>query len=164
MADPFSITARALGTIGLALQTIAALCSDIQAIQNAPALIASLDKDLKAVHAILGQFNSLASLEALTTLRPGTQSALWLAIYQCERACHSVRDKVQKWTSRSTDGKMHWWVRARVGFFEVAEIGFLRDALAASKETMTAALASATLYVHSPFSSQFSPSFSVCGS
>ncbi|KAL3493741.1 hypothetical protein BJX62DRAFT_235101 [Aspergillus germanicus] len=145
MADPFSIAAGALGTVGLALQTVTALCSDIQAIQNATALITSLDKDLKAVQAALEQFNSLESLEALTTLRPETQSALWLAIYQCERACHSFRAKIQKWTSRSSDGKMHWWVRARVGLFEVAEIGFLRDALAASKETMTAALASATL-------------------
>jgi hypothetical protein len=146
MADPFSIAAGALGTIGFALQTIAALCSDIQAIQNAPVLITSLRKDLEVVHAVLQQFNSPTNLTTLHTLHPEAQSALWLAIHECAQACHAFRAKVQKWTSRSADGKMHWWVRARVGLFEVAEIGFLREALAASKETMTAALASATLY------------------
>ncbi|KAL2838608.1 hypothetical protein BJX68DRAFT_272547 [Aspergillus pseudodeflectus] len=145
MTDPFSLAAGAIGTIGLALQTITALFNDIQAIQNAPALITSLGRDLKAVQAVLQQFNSPAILTTLQTLGPETQSALWLAVQQCTQACHSFRVKVQKWTSRSTDGKMHWWVRARVGLFEVAEIEFLRDALAASNDTMNAALSLATL-------------------
>ncbi|KAJ0426155.1 hypothetical protein BJY00DRAFT_307657 [Aspergillus carlsbadensis] len=145
MAGLFMIASGAIGTIILALEAVTALFNDIQAIQNAPALITSLGGDLKAVQTVLQQFSPLTNLEALTTLRHETQLALWLAVQQCAQACHSFRVKVQKWTSRSTDGKMHWWVRASVGLFEVAEIGFLKDALVASKDTVNAALASAIL-------------------
>ncbi|KAL4911901.1 hypothetical protein BDW62DRAFT_38543 [Aspergillus aurantiobrunneus] len=147
MTDPFSITAGAIGIAGVTLQGVTALLNDVQAIQNAPSLISSLEQDILAIQKVLQIFGSDEESSKLRSLSPDTQSALHLAIQHCGQACDAFRAKIKKWSANSVDGKLRWWDRARVGLFAEADVNMLRDSLAASKHTMNAALNTASLLV-----------------
>jgi hypothetical protein len=61
IADSFSITAGAFGIAGVALQSITALPDDIQAVKNAPEVIADVKEELSAVEIVLRTLDSGAS-------------------------------------------------------------------------------------------------------
>ena len=147
MTDPFSITAGAVGITSVALQSITALLEDIQAVKNAPEVIADLKEDLSAVETVLTTLNSELEESALGTLSPGAQAGLRLATANCRRACDKFRTKLKKWTKHSADDTMHWWDRVRVGLFAEADVEMLSEQLRKCKDTVGAAIGTATLYV-----------------
>lgn len=146
MTDPFSITAGAVGTVAAALQGVTALLSDIQAIQNAPTLVKSLEQDIMAVKAVIQLLDLDVEGSKLRTLSPDTQFTLRLATENCGRACDRFRAKIRRWISHSTDERMNWWDRTKVGLFAEPEVSALSEQLRTCKETMNAAVTTATLY------------------
>lgn len=146
MADPFSITVGAVGTAGVALQAVTALLNDFQAFRNAPALIMSLEQQIVDMQAVLQLLDLEDESSKLRTLSPNAQSALWSATEHCAQACERFHAKIKKWTAHSTDGKMRLWDRARFGLFAEADVDMLCEQLRTCKNTVTTAVATATLY------------------
>lgn len=147
MADPFSITAGAVGIAGVALQSVKALLDDIQSIKDAPEAIKDLKEDLLAVEVVIKPLDTALQGSAFETLNHDARAGLGLAINNCKRACDKFRTKFKKWTKHSTDDKIHWWDRVRVGLFAEAEIEVLSEQLSKCRDTITSAVATATLYV-----------------
>ncbi|KAE8354419.1 hypothetical protein BDV28DRAFT_147150 [Aspergillus coremiiformis] len=147
MADPFSITASAIGTAAVAFQSISSLLTDIQAIKNAPGIISSLQNDIAAVQATLHTLILESNELTLRILDPETQSALSLSTEACGNACEIFRAKIGKWTKHSVDGKMRLWDQAKIGVFAKGDVEILTKRLEACKNTVNAAVSTATLLV-----------------
>jgi hypothetical protein len=145
MADPFSITAGAFSVVGFTLQSITALLEDIHAIKNAPKAIADLQKELSTAETVLATLDSELQGSTLEILSPNAKVILSLATTNCKRACDKFRTKLQKWTKHSTDDAIHWWDRVRVGLFAEAEVEVLSEQLRKCKDTVNAAVSTATL-------------------
>ncbi|KAH7113284.1 hypothetical protein B0J11DRAFT_595581 [Dendryphion nanum] len=113
--EALSAVAGAVGIGGVVIQTISHLRSDIEAIQDAPADILFLKGELQELERLLSILSTHirdSSHRALTTeAREGLKDAL----ERCGNACSIFRDRVKKWTERSTEGSLHWVDRIYIG-------------------------------------------------
>lgn len=100
---------------------------------------------MEAVLVALDNAHKDSQLENLT---PDVNTALQLAVTNCQKASEKFRMKLTRWTKHS-DGKIHWWDRVRVGLFAEATIKALSEQLNRCKSTINAAVSTATLYVFS---------------
>jgi Fungal N-terminal domain of STAND proteins len=144
--DPLSGIAGAFGIADVAIRSIRDLIHEINAIQDAPEVIADLRSELTAVEAILKTLNEALNGPRLGALKPDVKSALQLAIANCKRACDKFSKRLKKWTKHSGD-RIHWLDRVRVGLFAETAIEALGEQLNNCKSTVNAAVSTATLYV-----------------
>lgn len=142
--DPLSVLASTLGIASAAVQSVNTLIHDINAIKDAPDLIADLRDELTAVKAVLMAINNAQEGSQLENLSPDSKKALQLAVTNCEKACDKFRLKLDRWT-RHSDDKIHWWDRVRIGLFAEGTIEALSDQLDRYKSTMNTAVSTATL-------------------
>jgi hypothetical protein len=142
--DPLSVLASTLGIASAAVHSVNTLIHDINAIKDAPELIADLRDELTAVKAVLMAINNAHGASQLENLSPGSKEALQVAVTNCEKACDKFRQKLDRWT-RHSDDKIHWWDRVRVGLFAEGTIEALSDQLDRYKSTMNTAVSTATL-------------------
>ncbi|KAL4745968.1 hypothetical protein BDW72DRAFT_198133 [Aspergillus terricola var. indicus] len=124
---------------------------DINAIKNAPDVIADLKDELAAVEAVLLALNN-AHESQLESLASDAKTALQLAIANCQKACDKFRKKLALWTKHS-DGKIHWRDRVRVGLFAEGTVKALSEQLSCCKATINAAVSTATLISSATLSS-----------
>lgn len=144
--DPFSLTVGTLGIVGAAVQSITALIHEINAIRDAPGVIAGLRDELVAVEAILLVLDNAHKNSQLEHLTPDARTALQLAVTHCAKACTEFRNKIVRWTKHSGE-KLHTWDRVRVGLFAERSVEALCEQLSRCKSTMNIAVSTATLYV-----------------
>lgn len=147
MADPFSITAGAVGVAGAALQSVKALVQNVRAIRDAPKAIEDLKVDLLAVEVVLRPLDTALQGSAFKPLSQDTIDGLGLALGNCKGACDKFQTKLKKWTKHSPGDGIHWRDRIWVGLFAEAEIKVLSEQLNKCKATVTSAVTTATLYV-----------------
>ncbi|KAJ5810114.1 uncharacterized protein N7503_002332 [Penicillium pulvis] len=142
--DPFSLTVGTLGIVGAAVQSISALIHEINAIRDAPVVIAGLRDELVAVEAILLVLDNPHKNSQLEHLTPDARTALQLTVTHCAKACTEFRNKIVRWTKHSGE-KLHAWDRVRVGLFAERTVETLCEQLNRYKSTMNIAVSTATL-------------------
>lgn len=136
--------------VGRCMHAVRILVNDIKGIHDAPSEISNITTELGNVEGILetlekavgsGQNidDDFKELVATKNIEKAVQS--------CERACSSFRARLQKWLKHSKDAEMHWWDRAKVGFFGEKKIQALMTDLNTSKVSISLPLNSANLYV-----------------
>ncbi|KAJ5907617.1 hypothetical protein N7495_000299 [Penicillium taxi] len=142
--DPLSIIAGTIGIAGTAVHSINTLIHDINAVKDAPEVIADLKNDLLAMDAIMKSLESSEMKNELKNLSPQANMALQLAIKNCQKACDKFGVKLTQWTKHS-DEKMQWWDRVRVGLFAEATVESLNKQLGRNKSSIIAAVGTAVL-------------------
>jgi hypothetical protein len=133
-----------------ALHAVRILAEDIRGIKDAPSDIANITTELDNIEGVLetlqkalgDEHNLDDDFKELVGSKHIEQ-----AVKACDRACTSFRTRLQKWRKHSTEEKMHWWDRAKVGFFGAKKVEALITDLNTCKATISLALNSANLYV-----------------
>ena len=139
----------AFGVVGItstAIHSINSLIQDINAVKDAPNVIADLKDELIAMEAVLVALNNARKNSQLENFTPDVKVALQLANTNCQKSCDKFRVKLRQWTKHSEDG-LHWRDRFRVGLFAEGSVKALSAQLNCSKSTMNAAVSTAALYV-----------------
>jgi hypothetical protein len=142
--DPLSVASGVIGIASVAIHSVHTLIHDINAIKDAPEVIADLRDELAAVEAVLESLNNSHKNLQFESLTPETKTALQLAIANCQKACEKFRAKLARWTKHS-GGKIDWRDRVRVGLFAEATVDALSEQLNNCKSTINAAVSTAAL-------------------
>lgn len=143
MADPLSTTASVVGLATVALQSVQFLVQTIEGVKGAPDIVKYVGADLRVIK------STLQSL--LRTVQDDSSQVVLSeqvkdAIENCERACGTFRLQVEHWMERSTQDKMFWVDRWKVGLFGLERIKTFRGQLSDCKGTLSVALSTATVY------------------
>jgi hypothetical protein len=147
MGDPFTTFGTVAGVAGLTLQSVKSLIEDIQAIKDTPEAIQELKQGLLTVDDVLQALEAGTRGSSLQHLSAEAKAALAAALNNCKQACNKFQAKLKKWTRHSTDDKVHWWDRVRVGLFAERDIELLRRQLEQCKVTINTAIDTMTLCV-----------------
>jgi hypothetical protein len=132
MADPLSTTASVVGVTTAALQSVQFLVQTIDGVRGAPDTIKSVSTDLCAVQLVLQ--------DLVRTLQDDSSQ-----IVLSEQIKHAV-ENCEHWMERSTQDKMFWVDRWKVGLFGLERIKTFRGQLSDCKGTLSVALSTATVY------------------
>lgn len=143
MADPLSITASIVGLATAALQSVQFLVQTIDGVKGAPEVIKSVSTDLRVIQPTL---QSLLRTVQDDSSQVVLSEQIKDAIENCERACGTFRLQVEHWMERSTQDKMFWVDRWKVGLFGLERIKTFRGQLSDCKGTLSVALSTATVY------------------
>ncbi|KAJ6064061.1 hypothetical protein N7499_012741 [Penicillium canescens] len=141
-----------VGITSMAIHSINSLIQDINAVKDAPNVIADLKDELIAMEAVLVALDNARKNSQLENLTADVQVALQLANTNCQKSCEKFRLKLRQWSKHSEDG-LHWRDRFRVGLFAERSVKALSAQLNCSKSTMNAAVSTAALISSSALSS-----------
>ncbi|KAJ4350308.1 uncharacterized protein N0V89_008929 [Didymosphaeria variabile] len=126
MVDPLSITVSVVGITTAALQSIQFLIQTIDKIKDDPDTIKGVSTDLHVIQPVL---------QNLVKLAQDNSSPIILS----EQITHA------HWLERSTEDKIFWIDRWRVGLFGLERIKTFRAQLSDCKGTLSIALSTATI-------------------
>jgi hypothetical protein len=143
MADPLSVTASVVGITTAALQGVQFLVQTIDGVKGAPDTIKGVSTDLRAVQAVL---QSLVETVQVDSSQIVLSEQIKHAVGNCKRACGAFRLQIEHWMERSTQDKMFWVDRWKVGLFGLERIKTFRGQLSDCKGTLSIALSTATAY------------------
>ncbi|PZD22954.1 hypothetical protein A1F96_10685 [Pyrenophora tritici-repentis] len=140
--DPLSITASVVGITTAALQSVQFLAKTIDNVKDAPDTVRSVSIDLQAVEPVLQNLDK--------ALQDGTSqivlsNEIRYAVENCDRACKVFQSRVKHWTKHSTEDKMFWMDRWKIGLFGLEQIKTFRGQLSDCKGTLSVALSTATI-------------------
>lgn len=144
MSDPFSITAGVVGITVAALHSVRLLLDDLQHLNDAPKTIRRLLEEVRSVEAALGLLQSVENRE-WELLGPGVSKESENTITSCTQACTLFRTELQRWTKHSSDGKLVWADRAKVGFFKQGQIKAMSEQLQNCRLAINSIVSIATL-------------------
>jgi hypothetical protein len=147
MVDPLSITASVVGITTAALQSVQFLVQAIEGVRGAPDIVKRVSTDLRAVQSVL---ESLVRTVQVDSSHIILSEQIKHAVENCQRACGAFRLQVEHWMQPSTQDKMFWLDRWKVGLFGLERIKTFRGQLSDCKSTLNIALATTTAY-HSLF-------------
>jgi hypothetical protein len=144
--DPLSITASIVGITTAALQSVQFLAKTIDNVKDAPDTVRSISSDLQAVEPVLQNLDK--------ALQDGTpqivlSNEIRYAVENCDRACKVFQSQVEHWMKHSTEDKMFWMDRWKIGLFGLERIKTFRGQLSDCKGTLSVALSTATMYLPS---------------
>lgn len=145
MADPFSITAGAVGITVPALHGIRLLLEDLQQLKDAPKTVKRVVEDVHSVETALNLLQSVEDRE-WSLLGANVAEESKKTISSCTQACDLFRTDLQRWTRHSEDGKLGWKDRTNVGFFKQGQIKAMSEQLQNCKLTINSIVSIATLY------------------
>lgn len=148
MPDPLSATASVVGIVVPAMHGTRLLLEDIKKIRKGQETVAGLTKELKDV---LSAIEGLKAVELSELESLGVAKQSLSAIKTADEACETFRKDLQRWTKHSEDGKLSWWDRINVGFFQDENIKSLSTRLQTSKTTLISVVTTATLFVYREF-------------
>ncbi|KAF2686546.1 hypothetical protein K458DRAFT_476409 [Lentithecium fluviatile CBS 122367] len=140
--DPLSITASIVGITTAAIQSVQFLTKTVDNIKEAPNTVKDVGTDLRAVQPVL---QSLAK-----ALQDGSEQIVLsdqirCAVENTDRACTAFQSRVERWMKHSTEDKLFWMDRWKVGLFGVEHIKTFRGQLSDCKGTLSVALSTATI-------------------
>lgn len=145
MGEPLSAAAGVVGIVVPAMHGARLLLNDVEKIREAPKTVAVLKEELEGL---------VLATEGLKAVEPSELKSLGVAeqslsaIKTCDEACETFREKLQRWTKHSEDGKMSRRDRLKVGFFKDKNIQSLSTQLQTCKTTLISAVTNATLFVY----------------
>lgn len=142
MSDPLSITASVVGLTTAALQSVQFLVQTIDNVKGAPEILKGVTTDLRVIQPVLQ--NLIGSAQGAEQIVLSEQ--IKHAVENCERACGTFRSQVEHWMEHSTQDKMFWVDRWKVGLFGLERIKTFRGQLNDCKGTLSVALSTATVY------------------
>lgn len=134
-----SIAASVVGVTTAALQSIHLLVQTIDGVKGAPNIIKAVSADPSAVQSVLQSLKGDPSHIVLS-------KEIEHAIQNCDRACGAFRLQVEHWMERSTQNKVFWMDRRKVGLFGLERIKMFREQLGDCKGTLSVVLTTATVY------------------
>ena len=141
--DPLSITASIVGITTTALQSIQFLAKTIDNIKEGPDTVKGVNTDLRTVQSVLQNLDkALQDGDSQILLSNQIKSA----VENCDRACRAFELQVQHWMERSTEDKIFWLDRWKIGLFGLERIKTFRGQLSDCKGTLSVALSTATMY------------------
>ncbi|RYN82212.1 hypothetical protein AA0119_g13442 [Alternaria tenuissima] len=140
--DPLSITASITGITTAAFQSVQFLAKTIDNVKDAPNTVRSVSTDLQAVEPVLQNLEK--------ALQDGTSqivlsNEIKYAVDNCDRACRAFQSQVEHWMKHSTEDKMFWMDRWKIGLFGLERIKTFRGQLSDCKGTLSMALSTATI-------------------
>lgn len=143
MSDPLSITASIVGITTAALQSVQFLVQTIDNVKGAPDILRGVTTDLRVIQPVL---QSLIGSAQDASSQIVLSEQIKNAVENCERACGTFRSQVKHWMENSTQDKMFWVDRWKVGLFGLERIKTFRGQLNDCKGTLSIALSTATVY------------------
>lgn len=137
------IAGALVGITTAAIHSVQFLTKTIANIKEGPNTVKDIGTDLRAIQSVL---QSLAR-----ALQDGSEQIVLTdqvryAIENCDRACIAFQSRVERWTKHSTEDKLFWVDRWKVGFFGPERIKTFRGQLSDCKGTLSVALSTATMY------------------
>jgi hypothetical protein len=150
MADVIGTVSGVVGITLAALHAIRILINDIENIKDAPETIGNVKRELESVEGVLNTLEKTLRDENILSkdfeeLVGGAN--VESAMKNCEGACKRFQSTLKKWWKHSTDTDIHWWDRAKVGFFGEKRVAAFTTELNSCKATVSMALNSANLSV-----------------
>jgi hypothetical protein len=146
--DPLSITAAAVGFTTAALQSAQFLVKTIDNIRDAPSTIRDVTTDVRAVESVLQNLEKALNDGSSQII---LSSQIEYAVKNCERACITFQSQVESWKKHSTEEKMFWMDRWKIGLFGQEKIKTFKGQLSSYKGTLSVALSTATMYLFLPY-------------
>tara|TARA_R110002003_G_scaffold1184_5_gene22604 strand:- start:11063 stop:11626 length:564 start_codon:yes stop_codon:yes gene_type:complete len=142
--DPLTITASVVGITTAALQSVQFLVQTIDKIKEAPDTIKGVSTDLRVIQPVL---QSLIRIVQDSPSEIVLSEQIKHAVENCERACGTFHSQVKHWREHSTEDKMFWIDRWKVGLFGLERIKTFRGQLSDCKGTLSVALSTAIMYL-----------------
>jgi hypothetical protein len=146
MTDPLSVVASVVGITTAALQTVQFLSQTIDNTKDVPDTIKSVRADLQAVEPVLHNLHTALQRDDSQIV---LSDQIKPAVENCNRACTAFQSVLAQWMRRSTEDKIFWTNRWRVGLFGQDRIKTFKGQLNDCKGTLSVALSTATVYVSS---------------
>lgn len=143
MADPLSVAASVVSLAMAALQSVQFLVQTIDGVKGAPDVVKNVSADLRVIQSTL---QSLLRAVQDDSSQVVLSEQIKDAIENCERACGTFRVQVEHWMKRTTQDKMFWVDRWKVGLFGLERVKAFRGQLSDCKGTLSVALSTATVY------------------
>lgn len=144
MAGPLSIAAGVVGIVVSALHGTRLLLDDLEKLSDAPETVENLKGEVRLVEATIQSFLTIteAQWQVLGT-RIVEQSKTTLIA--CKESCEKFKADLLRWTRHSSDGKLSWKDRARVGFFKQSRIEAMSEQLHRYQGSLNLVAGTATL-------------------
>jgi hypothetical protein len=147
MAEAIGVVSGIVGIVDVALHIIRKVVDDVRNIHDAPDVLKGLQSDLSLADRALDSLRDIddSQWEFLGEVVVGHAKA---TITSCSEACSAFGADLQKWTKRSTDGKMSWRDRGNIGFFRQNQIKSMSQQLQNCHAMVTSLASTATLWVY----------------
>ncbi|KAH8701327.1 hypothetical protein GQ44DRAFT_586082, partial [Phaeosphaeriaceae sp. PMI808] len=140
--DPLSITASIVGITTAALQSVQFLAKTVDNIKEAPDTVRGISTDLRAVQPVLQSLDKALHDDSSQIV---LSNQIKYAVENCDRACRAFQSQVEHWMEHSTEDKMFWIDRWKIGLFGLERIKTFRGQLSDCKGTLSVALSTATI-------------------
>lgn len=140
------MTASVAGITIAALQSVQFLAKTIDNIKEAPDTVEAIGTDLRAVQLVLQNLDKALQDGSLQIV---LSNQIKHAVENCDRACRTFQLQVKHWMKHSTEDKMFWMDRWKIGLFGPARIKTFRGQLSDCKGTLSVALSTVTMYLFS---------------
>ncbi|KAH6629676.1 hypothetical protein C7974DRAFT_394979, partial [Boeremia exigua] len=138
-----SITASVLSITTAAVQSVQFLVKTIDNIKDAPETIGAVSTDLRILQPVLHDLGKAAQDDASQIV---LSEPVKHAVENCARACQTFRLQIESWTKHSTQDKMFWVDRWKIGLFGLERIKTFRGQLGDCKGTLSMALATVGVF------------------
>ena len=147
MADGLGAAASVVGIVAAAVQSVQFLSATIDNIKDAPDTIRNINLDLRAVEPVLRKLDTASQSDGLQIV---LNAEVKSAVENCNRACTDFKMLLSGWMKHSTEEKIFWADRWRVGLFGQERIKTFKAQLSDCKSTLNVALQTAHMYVCPP--------------
>ena len=146
MADGLGVAASVAGIVTAAVQSVQFLSTTIDNIKDAPGTIRNISLDLRTVEPVLRKLDTASQSDGSQIV---LSAEVRSAVENCNRACTDFQMLLSGWMKRSTEEKIFWADRWRVGLFGQERIKTFRAQLSDCKSTLNVTLQTAHMYVSS---------------
>ena len=144
MPDPLSIAAGVVGVTVPALHGARLLLDDLWKIADAPKAVESLKADLTSIDTALQSLQTIKDHQWELLGKPIADQSK-TAISNCKTACASFHSDLRRWTRHSTEGKLSWQDRTKIGFFKERQMKAISEELQICKLSFSLVVGIATL-------------------
>jgi hypothetical protein len=140
MADGLGVAASVAGIVTAAVQSIQFLSTTIDNIKDAPGTIRNINLDLRVVEPVLRKLDTASQSDGSQIVLSAEVKS---AVENCNRACTDFQMLLSGWMKHSTEEKIFWADRWRVGLFGQERIKTFKAQLSDCKSTLNVALQTA---------------------
>lgn len=140
MADGLGATASVVGIAAAAVQSVQFLSATIDNIKDAPNIIRNINLDLRAVEPVLRKLDTASQSDGSQIVLSAEVKS---AVENCNRACTDFQMLLSGWMKHSTEEKIFWADRWRVGLFGQERIKTFKAQLSDCKSTLNVTLQTA---------------------
>ncbi|KAI8633500.1 hypothetical protein F5Y19DRAFT_244074 [Xylariaceae sp. FL1651] len=144
MGDPLSTAASVVGIVVPALHGFRLLMNDLERLTDAPETVKSLKQEINLVEVTTQSFLTITEPQWVA-LGTNVVEQSKTTLTTCKESCEKFRADLLIWTKHSSDGKLSWRDRARVGFFKQNQIEAMSGQLRTYRGSLHLVASEATL-------------------